>query len=37
MVWRAVRNVRSDFKEFVNKNVDTSEDDYEFASVGPRN
>jgi hypothetical protein len=30
----AVRNVISDFEEFVDKNADTGEDDYDFASAG---
>jgi hypothetical protein len=30
----AVRNVRSDFEEFVDKNADAGEDDYDFASAG---
>jgi len=30
----AVRNVRSDFEEFVDKNTDAGEDDYDFASAG---
>jgi len=29
----AVRNVRSDFEEFVDENTNTGEDDYDFASV----
>jgi hypothetical protein len=29
---RAVQNVRSEFKEFVDENVDEGEDDYDFAS-----
>ena len=33
-VCMAVRNVRSDFKEFVDKNADAGEDDYDFASTG---
>jgi hypothetical protein len=34
MVRIAVRNVRSDFEEFVNENTDAGEDDYDFASAG---
>jgi len=30
----AVRNVRSDFEEFFDKNTDVSKDDYDFASAG---
>ena len=30
----AVRNVRSDFEEFVDENTDVGEDDYDFASAG---
>ena len=30
----AVRNIRSDFEEFVDENADTGEDDYDFASAG---
>jgi hypothetical protein len=30
----AVRNVRSDFEEFVDENVDAGEDDYDFVSAG---
>jgi hypothetical protein len=30
----AVRNVRSDFEEFVDENADAGEDDYDFASAG---
>jgi hypothetical protein len=30
----AVRNVKSDFEEFVDKNTDAGEDDYDFASAG---
>ena len=30
----AVRNVRSDFEEFVDENADAGEDDYDFASTG---
>jgi hypothetical protein len=30
----AIQNVRSDFEEFVDKNADASEDDYDFASAG---
>ena len=30
----AVRNVISDFEEFVDKNTDAGEDDYDFASTG---
>jgi hypothetical protein len=30
----AVRNVRSDFEEFVDENTDASEEDYDFASTG---
>jgi hypothetical protein len=30
----AVRNVRSDFEEFVDENTDAREDDYDFASAG---
>ena len=33
-VCMAVRNVRSDFKEFVDENADAGEDDYDFASTG---
>ena len=33
-VCMAVRNVRSDFKEFVDENADAGEDDYDFASAG---
>jgi len=29
----AVRNVRSDFEEFVDENTDVGEDDYDFASA----
>ena len=29
----AVRNVRSDFEEFVDENTDGGEDDYDFAST----
>ena len=29
----AVRNVRSDFEEFVDENADAGEDDYDFASA----
>ena len=29
---RAVQNVRSEFKEFIDENVDEGEDDYDFAS-----
>jgi hypothetical protein len=36
MIWRFVRNVKSDFKEFVDENADAGEDDYDFASVGQR-
>jgi len=32
-VCMAVRNVSSDFEEFVHDNADTSEDDYDFASA----
>jgi seryl-tRNA synthetase len=34
MVRMAVQNVRYDFEEFVDENVDTGEDDYDFASAG---
>jgi len=34
MVCMAVRNVRSDFEEFVDENTDVGEDDYDFASAG---
>jgi len=34
MVCMAVRNVRSDFEEFVDKNADAGDDDYDFASTG---
>jgi hypothetical protein len=30
----AIRNVRSDFEEFVDENADASEDDYDYASAG---
>ena len=30
----AVRNVRSDFEEFVDENADAGENDYDFASAG---
>jgi uncharacterized protein (UPF0335 family) len=30
----AVRNVKSDFEEFVDENADAGEDDYDFASAG---
>jgi len=30
----AIQNVRSDFEEFVDENVDVGEDDYDFASTG---
>jgi hypothetical protein len=30
----AVRNVRSDFEEFVDENADAGEDDYDFAFAG---
>jgi len=30
----SVRNVRSDFEEFVDENIDASEEDYDFASAG---
>jgi hypothetical protein len=30
----AVRNVRSDFDEFVDENANAGEDDYDFASAG---
>ena len=30
----AIRNVRSDFEEFVYENIDAGEDDYDFASAG---
>ena len=30
----AVRNVRSDFEEFVDENADAGKDDYDFASAG---
>jgi hypothetical protein len=30
----AVRNVRSDFEEFVDENIDAGEDDYDFVSAG---
>jgi len=30
----AVRNVRSDFEEFVDENADAGEDDYDFAFSG---
>ena len=30
----AVRNVRSDFEEFVDENADAGEDDYDFATAG---
>ena len=30
----AVRNVRSDFEEFVDENADAGEDDYDFAYTG---
>jgi len=30
----ALRNVRSDFEEFVDENVDAREDDYDIASIG---
>ena len=33
-VCMAVRNVRSDFEEFVDENADTGKDDYDFASTG---
>jgi hypothetical protein len=33
-VCMAVRNVRSDFEEFVDENTDMDEDDYDFASAG---
>jgi hypothetical protein len=33
-VCMAVRNVRSDFEEFVDENVDVGEDNYDFASAG---
>jgi len=33
-VWMAVRNVRSDFEEFVDENADAGENDYDFASAG---
>ena len=29
-----VRNVRSDFEEFVDENTDEGEDDYDFVSTG---
>jgi len=35
-VWRAVRNDRTDFDEFVENNVDVGDDEYKFASIGPR-
>ena len=35
-VHMAVRNVRSDFEEFVDENADAGEDDYDFASAGQR-
>jgi hypothetical protein len=34
MVCMAVRNIRSDFEEFVDENADRGEDDYDFASTG---
>ena len=34
MVWRAIQNVRSDFKEFVDENSDIGEDNYDFTFVG---
>ena len=34
MVRMAVRNVRSDFEEFVDENTDAGVDDYDFASAG---
>jgi hypothetical protein len=34
IVRMAVRNVRSNFKEFVDENVDASEEDYGFAFAG---
>jgi hypothetical protein len=30
----AIRNVRSDFEEFVDENANAGEDDYDFASAG---
>jgi hypothetical protein len=33
-VCMAIRDVRSDFEEFVNENADVGEDDYDFASAG---
>jgi hypothetical protein len=33
-VHMAVRNVRSDFEEFVDENADAGEDDYDFATAG---
>ena len=30
----AVRNVESDFEEFIDENTDTGEEDYDFASTG---
>ena len=33
-VCMAVRNVRSNFEEFVDENTDAGEDDYDFASAG---
>jgi hypothetical protein len=30
----AVRNVRSDFEEFIDENADAGEDDYDLASAG---
>jgi len=33
-VCMVVRNVRSDFEEFVDENADEGEDDYDFASTG---
>jgi hypothetical protein len=33
-VCMAVRNVRSDFEEFVDENADAGEDDYDFATAG---
>jgi seryl-tRNA synthetase len=32
-VWRAIWNIISDFKEFIDENIDVGEDDNEFVSV----
>jgi hypothetical protein len=34
MVCKVVRNVRSDFEEFVDENANVDEDDYDFAFTG---